>query len=71
MISTVGPDATAILSKVADLTETITVDVDGKTVTFPKLATVNGEFVASTYEIKENDSVELLDYYLNLYLKEK
>lgn len=63
MISTVGPDATAILSKVADLTETITVDVDGKTVTFPKLATVNGEFVASTYEIKENDSVELLDYY--------
>lgn len=62
-VSTVGADATAILSKVADLTESITVEVDGKNVSFPKLATVNGEFVASTYELKENDSIELLDYY--------
>lgn len=62
-VSTVGTDATAILSKVVDLTEAIVVDVDGKNVSFPKLAIVNGEFVASTYEIKENDSVELLDYY--------
>jgi len=62
-VSTVGADASAILSKVADLTESIMVEVNGKTVSFPKLATVNAEFVASTYEIKENDIVELLDYY--------
>lgn len=62
-VSTVGADASAILSKVADLTESIMVEVNGKTVSFPKLATVNAEFVASTYEIKENDIIELLDYY--------
>ncbi len=63
IVSTVGPDATAILSKVADLTESITVEVDGKSVSFPKFATVNGEFVSSTYQVKENDVIELLDFY--------
>lgn len=61
--STVGADATATLSKIADLSEVITVEIDGKNVSFPKFATVNGEFVASSYEVKENDVIELLDYY--------
>ena len=61
--STVGAPATAVLGKVADLSEVITIDVEGKNVTFPKFATVNGVFASSVYEVQEKDAVELLDYY--------
>lgn len=61
--SSAGATATATLSKVADLSEKITIEVNDKNVEFPKFATVNGEFASSSYEVKENDVIELLDYY--------
>ncbi len=61
--STVGQDASTILEKVVDLSETITIEVEGKNVTFPKVAMVNGAFETGSYRIQPGDKVLLLDYY--------
>ncbi|MBQ7973205.1 MAG: rod shape-determining protein [Lachnospiraceae bacterium] len=61
--STPGEAASMMLSKIAEVTDTISVDIDGKNVKFPKFATVNGEFQTGSYAIKDGDAIELLNYY--------
>ncbi len=63
MESTAGEDAVMPLEKLTEMKESITVDVDGTAVSFPKFADVNGELKPGSYEIQEGDEVEFLNYY--------
>lgn len=61
--STKGAKATAILDSIEELKTSISVIVNGTTVTFPKFATVNGEMVSNFYDIQQGDVIEALNYY--------
>lgn len=61
--STVGDTATLELSGFPEYKGVIDIIVNGQKVTLPKCASVNGELRSSSYEIQENDNIEMLDYY--------
>lgn len=61
--STMGPDAVLTLDKIPDVKGKITVKVDKKKITLPKLVLVNNNLVSSLYDVCDGDSIVLLDYY--------
>ncbi len=61
--STVGSPAVVPLGKLPEFSDNITVMVNGKPVSFPKCAAVNGELKSAYYEIKDGDDIEMLRYY--------
>ena len=61
--STAGAPARAQINKLKEYESTLTVIVNDTPVSLPKYAEVNGELQSGYYEIMENDSIKLLDYY--------
>ncbi len=61
--STAGSAALITIDRLPEFNEKITVNVNGKPVTLPKFASVNGELQSGYYEIKDGDSIEMLRYY--------
>ena len=61
--STKGEDGHITLSEIPECKDELTVTVFGKTVICPKIAEVNGELASPLYEVKNQDKVEVFDYY--------
>lgn len=61
--STIGNDAKYEMKQLTEYNSTITFHVNGQAITCPKFATVNGELVSEFYNIQDNDSIIILDYY--------
>lgn len=61
--STMGRDASLRIGQLAEYKATIRFVVDGKPVDCPKFAQVGGKLVPDSYQIQENDDVQILDYY--------
>ncbi len=61
--STVGKDAFLEIGDLSDYKSTITIIFNGKELKCPRFVTVNGSFVSEFYEIKEEDHIEILEYY--------
>ncbi len=61
--STAGDAARAVIGDLPEATESICVIVNGNKVEIPKFAQVNGALQSSYYEIRENDEIEMLNYY--------
>lgn len=61
--STAGDAAKATIGDLPEATESIYVVVNGNKVEIPKFAQVNGVLQSSYYEIRENDEIEMLNYY--------
>lgn len=61
--STIGKDASAKLGDVVDLTKTIDFIVNDIRISCPKYASVNEHLESEFYEIRENDRIEILNYY--------
>ena len=61
--STAGDAAKATIGDLPEATESICVVVNGNKVEIPKFAQVNGVLQSSYYEIRENDEIEMLNYY--------
>ena len=51
-----------LLEKLPEFKNEIQIFVNGKKVTLPKYPSVNGNIVTGSYEIKEGDVIEFLDY---------
>lgn len=62
MESTAGAPGKIRLEKLPEFKKEITVYVNGTKVAMPKFPTVNGELVTGSYEVKEGDVIEFLDY---------
>jgi len=60
--STAGAPGKMLLEKLPEYKNEISVFVNGKKVTLPKFPSVNGSVVTGSYEIKEGDVIEFLDY---------
>ncbi len=60
--STAGAPAKMLLEKLPEFKNEIQIFVNGKKVTMPKYPSVNGKVVTGSYEIKEGDEIEFLDY---------
>lgn len=61
--STAGEKATMEVSKLPDYEGSLTINLDGKEILLPKLASVNGQLQSSFYQIQNGDKIELLNYY--------
>ena len=61
--SSAGTPASLTIDKLPEYKAIIRVNVNEQPVELPKFATVNGELQSAYYEIKENDKIEILDYY--------
>lgn len=61
--STVGKDAESKLADLKESSEQLSVIVNGKTITLPKAATVNGEIKDAFYNIAEGDDIEINNFY--------
>ena len=61
--STAGAPASMELGALNEFGDVINVIVNDKRIELPKFASVNGELQSKYYSIKENDSIELLNYY--------
>ncbi len=61
--STAGKAAEMELGDLPEFGDVIRVIVNEQTVELPKFASVNGELQSRYYDIKENDAIELLNYY--------
>lgn len=61
--STAGEAAKATIGDLPEASENITVIVNEQKIIIPKFAQVNGELQSSYYEIREDDKIELLNYY--------
>lgn len=61
--STVGNPAILKIMQLTEFKESIFFEVNGVNIECPRVANVNGEFVVSSYEIKEGDVISILDYY--------
>ncbi len=61
--STAGEEAKATIGDLPEASENITVIVNEQKIIIPKFAQVNGELQSSYYEIREDDKIELLNYY--------
>ncbi len=60
--STAGEPGKILLEKLPEYKNEINIFVNGKKVTLPKFPTVNGELITGSYEVKEGDAIEFLDY---------
>lgn len=61
--STAGPEAVMTIGELPESTDSIFVYVNEKKIEVPKFASVNGVLQSNYYEIKENDAIEMLNYY--------
>ena len=61
--STAGKAAVLEIRKLPEYKAVITVEVNEKTVSLPKFANVNGRLQSGYYDIKENDEIEMLNFY--------
>lgn len=61
--STAGEPAAMELGALNEFGDVICVTVNEKRIELPKFASVNGELQSKFYDIKENDIIELLNYY--------
>ncbi len=61
--STAGKAAFLEIRKLPEYKAVITVEVNEKTVSLPKFANVNGRLQSGYYDIKENDEIEMLNFY--------
>lgn len=61
--STAGVDAKATLGELKEMSEQLNLIVNGKNITLPKTATVNGEIKDAFYEIEEGDEININNFY--------
>lgn len=61
--STAGEKAVMEVSRLPEYEGSLTVHLDGKDISMPKLASVNGQLQSAYYQIQDGDRVELLNYY--------
>ena len=61
--STAGEPATYTVGQLAEYKESISFIVNDLNVTCPKFADVNGSLVPASYQIQENDIINIRDYY--------
>ncbi len=61
--STVGAAATCTVESLPEYKDSVTFEVNGKVVTCPKFAEVNGKLESGYYEIQSGDDVKFLNYY--------
>ncbi|MGN0437970.1 MAG: cell division protein FtsA [Lachnospiraceae bacterium] len=61
--STIGEDAKVLLKDIVKLDNTISIIVNDVQIVCPQYATVNGNIETESYELKEGDQVQLLNYY--------
>lgn len=61
--STEGEPARMELGELAEYGDSINVNVNGKMVSLPKFANVNGALQSAYYDIKSGDNIEMLSYY--------
>ncbi len=62
--STVGENASYTIERLEEYTSaTITFEVNQKSVTCPRFVLVNGQLQPPTYELQDNDQVEICNYY--------
>lgn len=61
--STAGEAARMTLGDLPETSEILTVYVNEKKVQVPRFASVNGALQSNYYELRENDAVEILNYY--------
>lgn len=61
--STQGEPASMELGALNEFGDVLTVFVNDRRIELPKFASVNGSLQSGYYEIRENDSIELLNYY--------
>ena len=61
--STAGEKAAMEVSRLPEYEGSLTVHLDDKDISVPKLASVNGQLQSAYYEIQDGDRVELLNYY--------
>lgn len=60
--STKGPKGRTNIAKLKSNNQKLNLTVNGMNVTLPNLCTVNGDIKVDSYEIQDNDTVEMLDY---------
>ena len=61
--STAGAPARIDINQLPEFGTTMWVEVNDKKIDLPKFASVNGELQSGYYSIKENDSIEILNFY--------
>ncbi len=61
--STAGADATAVLGSLKEMTQPIHVTVNGKKMSFPRTAMVNGRLENEYYVIREGDNIVIDNFY--------
>ena len=61
--STAGAPAQLDINQLPEFGTTMWVEVNDKKIDLPKFASVNGELQSGYYSIKENDSIEILNFY--------
>ncbi len=61
--STAGADASLEINKLPEYNAVIRVEVNEKKVDLPKFASVNGQLQSGYYDIRENDRIEMLNFY--------
>lgn len=61
--STAGAEASCIIGELPESGDSIIVIVNEQKVQMPKFASVNGSLQSNYYEIRENDVIEMLNYY--------
>lgn len=61
--STQGKDAVLEIEKIPEYRATIQILFNEKKITCPRFVQVNGELVSGYYQVKENDKIEIMDYY--------
>lgn len=61
--STAGKPGETEVGKLPEFSSSIAIFVNEKKVEFPKFASVNGQLQSAFYSIKENDKIEMLNFY--------
>lgn len=61
--STKGEAAEITIGKLPEYKSTINFEFNGKKITCARFVSVNGELVSEFYNIKDGDTIEILDYY--------
>lgn len=61
--STAGGKASMEVSRLPEYEGSLTIHLDDKDISVPKLASVNGQLQSAYYRIQDGDRVELLNYY--------
>lgn len=61
--STAGKPGETEVGKLPEFSSSLSIFVNEKKVEFPKFASVNGQLQSAFYSIKENDKIEMLNFY--------